>query len=512
MSQPNSGVYASHPLPAPAPPPNNPSQSVKVQAPSIEQIVSELTVEATRTILLQLSCDDPLGKTRSSLRNHYVAQQLQQQSRVTNFDIYSKQAYHAINTQYPELEGEPRYHKSLEVARILVSYVENIGCQITTHVSVRTKTYAVQALVNIASMILESRAVAATIGHELLQRFQFEDALKWNMKNILATMSREERELAGKASPDGCGRTLLEQIAWINSVATMHALHGLDLSESFTLLGGTKIVHMSYQENRANERQREGCDQEIGRAAKEPKEDEEEEEDDEEEDESEAEEEEEDDDDNEEEGSNMREDSGSFKSFNSCLKEVESIMNQKYSHLGCSEQFEKAFEASCEVEAQIQLIRQNVFRGTDSEDKLEAINALVGIGNAIMSSDPGELASSARNQFRRHFSIPELISSIVDDICPADFADLPDIDFLVEDLRGLVQLASACGTLSFDCLKDTAAFIERSARDDEDEDDIEDKDEDSDLSEEDEDITDLHKVNQSLLMTTALLAVASTAF
>ena len=142
--------------------------------------------------------------------------------------------------------------------------------------------------------------------------------------------------------------------------------------------------------------------------------------------------------------------------FEACSAEVDFIINNKYSSLSGSKQYEKAFDAFREIQALISIIEKHVGPDLPYIDKIRALRALINIGQSVAGSEGDVVAHEIRTLFASDDEISELIISIIKSVEVPERSRMG----LEDELESLVGTAQSYGIKSFDGLADPAVMLE----------------------------------------------------
>ncbi|KAJ8119647.1 hypothetical protein O1611_g10562 [Lasiodiplodia mahajangana] len=146
------------------------------------------------------------------------------QARVINFDSYSKEAWHILNTSsYTEGSGSKQFEASFDARSDVVACINSIGDETHPQSSYGTKLSAIETLRKIAKTILLAED---TLGSEVRKEFQHETCLSDIMLRVAESMSPEEQRCAG-ANTDAKG-SLATKLRWVCDEAKSYCLEGFD--------------------------------------------------------------------------------------------------------------------------------------------------------------------------------------------------------------------------------------------------------------------------------------------
>jgi type II secretory ATPase GspE/PulE/Tfp pilus assembly ATPase PilB-like protein len=127
-----------------------------------------------KRLILTLAQSDPVA---ANLVHHcYDSHIRREQSKVIDFDPYSKHIWSAINSRYSRLSGSKQYEKAFEVLDDVTGMISTISQKASAqHTSFGTKRSALETLRKIGKTICLS---GDTVGHEVRKQFQHESALE----------------------------------------------------------------------------------------------------------------------------------------------------------------------------------------------------------------------------------------------------------------------------------------------------------------------------------------------
>ena len=180
-------------------PPQPPQQPVHPAAQHATDLwiakIGSLDVSVVRELLLWgTTYDRPLCEAVGlEYGRHCEEERVRQQreaTRVISFDYLSKSAWHALNTKYASSSGSEEYESSWDAKQEVTDAIEAIREQVKPESSFGTKKNALETLRKIGKSIC---LAPDTLGHEVVKQFQSDDCLEDAMKEILQTMTAEER-------------------------------------------------------------------------------------------------------------------------------------------------------------------------------------------------------------------------------------------------------------------------------------------------------------------------------
>ncbi|KAI3319257.1 hypothetical protein HD806DRAFT_509476 [Xylariaceae sp. AK1471] len=244
--------------PQPPPPPAaNPG-------PAYDYMLSQLDNTTVRLILTSLATVSP--STQAAITSAYEQQMRMIQARVINFDHYSKDAWHVLNTsEYCDLRGSKQFEAAYEAFTEVESCINAIGEETHPESPYGTKLSALETLRKIAKTVI---LADDTLGHEVRNEFQHNDCLAVAMLRIVRSMTVEEQRRAG-ATADEKG-SLAAKVRWVCDQAKSYCLEGLDgLDDVLALLIGEPVgsEEESYEDevDHEAEARRHGQDRGISR-------------------------------------------------------------------------------------------------------------------------------------------------------------------------------------------------------------------------------------------------------
>ncbi|RYC61651.1 hypothetical protein CHU98_g4569 [Xylaria longipes] len=191
--------YPSNPQPQPQPQP---------QPNYYPYMISQLEDGALRHMLNSLAMTSP--SVRNAITVHYQQLMRTRRSVVLDFDGYSKEAWHVLNTSsYTEGSGSKQYNSSWEAKSEVCDCITAIGEQTRAESSYGTKLSALETLRKIARTVL---LADDTLGHEVRKQFQEDSCIADEMLRIAQSMSPEEQLRAGATSDE---KGSLAEKSWI---------------------------------------------------------------------------------------------------------------------------------------------------------------------------------------------------------------------------------------------------------------------------------------------------------
>ncbi|KAI1110607.1 hypothetical protein F5Y14DRAFT_359109 [Nemania sp. NC0429] len=200
--------------------------------PSYGDMISQLDDNTVRLILTRLASVSPPAQA-------IISSSFQQQMRlvrelVINFDEYSRDAWHILNTsEYTEGSGSKQFEASFNARSDVVDCIEAIGRETHAESSYGTKLSALETLRKIAKTIL---LAGDTLGSEVRKEFQHESCLGDIMLRVAGSMTPEEQRRAG-ANTDAKG-SLAAKLRWVCEQGEAYCLDGFSgLRDVLVLIG-----------------------------------------------------------------------------------------------------------------------------------------------------------------------------------------------------------------------------------------------------------------------------------
>lgn len=196
-------------------------------------MISQLDENTVRLILTGLASVSPAAQ--ATIISSFQQQMRMIQERVINFDQYSRDAWHILNTsEYTEGRGSEQFEASFDAYSDVVACIEAIGKETHVQGSYGTKLSALETLRKIAKTIL---LAGDTLGSEVRRQFQHESCLADTMMRIARSMTAEEQRRAG-ANTDEKG-SLAAKLRWVCDEANGYCIEGLSsLRDVLVLIGG----------------------------------------------------------------------------------------------------------------------------------------------------------------------------------------------------------------------------------------------------------------------------------
>ncbi|KAI0438985.1 hypothetical protein F4803DRAFT_532865 [Xylaria telfairii] len=187
--------------------------------PNYRHMISELPNEALRHMLNSLAVTSP-SVQHAITSYHEELMDFRQQ--VLDFDQYSKEAWHVLNTsEYTRGSGSKQYHASWDAKSEVQECITAIGKQTLAESSYGTKLSALETLRKIAKTVL---LAGDTLGREVRQQFQDENCIADEMLRIVQLMSPGEQLRAG-ATADAKG-SLAEKVRWVCNKMDAYCMQG----------------------------------------------------------------------------------------------------------------------------------------------------------------------------------------------------------------------------------------------------------------------------------------------
>ncbi|KAF1960077.1 hypothetical protein CC80DRAFT_489303 [Byssothecium circinans] len=172
-----------------------------------------------KRMMLQLAISDT--HTATYVSQNYVNLLAREQARVIDFDHYSKDVWHKLNSDYEHLSGSKAYDISWDVQSAIVARINKIGSKAgNEHTSFGTKRSGLETLRKIGKTICLSSN--DTLGHEVQKQFGHETSLEDAMYTIVEAMSEEQRERMCEVH-DGRS-TFLEELVELKGLDGSHCV------------------------------------------------------------------------------------------------------------------------------------------------------------------------------------------------------------------------------------------------------------------------------------------------
>lgn len=150
--------------------------------------------------------------------------QPQQMTRpVTNFDHYSKSAWHALNdSSLLSLSSSRQYTMAGDVYADVCDCVSAIDEMTRDDSPLGTKQNALETLREIARSVILA-GDGSTVGREVRREFQADPRISGVMVRVVQGMSPEERLRTGRRA-DSRGQSLVSRLEWVRDEAEGHCL------------------------------------------------------------------------------------------------------------------------------------------------------------------------------------------------------------------------------------------------------------------------------------------------
>lgn len=146
---------------------------------------------------------------------------LSQMRPVTNFDHYSKSAWHALNDrELLALSGSRQYTMAGDVYSDICDCVNAIDEMTKDDAPLGTKQNALETLRKIAKTVILGED---TVGYEVRKELQNDSHISDIMTRIAESMTPEERLRTGRRADDK-GGTLISKLEWVRDEAEGHCL------------------------------------------------------------------------------------------------------------------------------------------------------------------------------------------------------------------------------------------------------------------------------------------------
>ncbi|KAK2596598.1 hypothetical protein N8I77_013479 [Diaporthe amygdali] len=221
-------------------PPQPPSTDS--QTPGLAAMIAALEEKALRDLLLQsASSSQAIQRSIQEAYQRQVAKPqpppllpqpllssqptrpaipLSQMKPVTNFDHYSKSAWHALNDrELLRLSGSRQYTMAGDVYSDICDCVNAIDEMTKDDSPLGTKQNAIETLRKIAKTIILGED---TVGHEVRKELQRDSKISDIMVRVVESMTPEERMRTGRKA-DAKG-SLISKLEWVRDEAEAHCL------------------------------------------------------------------------------------------------------------------------------------------------------------------------------------------------------------------------------------------------------------------------------------------------
>ncbi|KAI8625027.1 hypothetical protein F5Y19DRAFT_280159 [Xylariaceae sp. FL1651] len=237
-------VAPSFPPPPPPLPPPSQLPPPPIARPSYEYLISQLDDQTVRHMLASLAVTSPYAQ--AAITSAYEKKMRVFRESVIDFDSYSKDAWHVLNTSaYTRGRGSRQFEAAADAFSEVSACVEAIGQQTHPMSSYETKLSAVTTLRKIAKTVL---LAGDTLGREIRVMFQDDDCLADTMLAIVQSMTSEEQRRAG-ATADEKG-SLADKVRWVCDKAESYCINGFDMLNDVLalLLGEVVAIHENENE------------------------------------------------------------------------------------------------------------------------------------------------------------------------------------------------------------------------------------------------------------------------
>ncbi|KAI3399140.1 hypothetical protein diail_7719 [Diaporthe ilicicola] len=195
-----------------------------LQSASSSQTIQRSIQEAYQRQLARPQPPPLLPQPRLSSQPARAAIPLSQMRPVTNFDHYSKSAWHALNDrELLRLSGSRQYTMAGDVYSDICDCVNAIDEMTRSDSPLGTKQNAIETLRKIAKTIVLGED---TVGHEVRKELQNDSNISDIMVRIVESMSPEERMRTGRRA-DAKG-TLIGKLEWVRDEAVQHCFKDSD--------------------------------------------------------------------------------------------------------------------------------------------------------------------------------------------------------------------------------------------------------------------------------------------
>lgn len=242
----DAGQQPLHPAPAAPAAPAQPSPPIQSPSPGLAAMIAALEEKALRDLLLQSAASSQ--EIQRSIKDAYQRQvarpqpppllpqpllssqatrpavPLSQMRPVTNFDHYSKSAWHALNDrELLRLSGSRQYTMAGDVYSDICDCVNAIDEMTKDDAPLGTKQNAIETLRKIAKTIILGED---TVGYEVRKELQDDSHISDIMIRIAESMTPEERLRTGRRA-DAKG-TLISKLEWLRDEAEGHCLKDVE--------------------------------------------------------------------------------------------------------------------------------------------------------------------------------------------------------------------------------------------------------------------------------------------
>lgn len=221
----------------------------------IRQYVQKLNPQNISDILIRAAETHP---DVSAMVSHAVQKLYEkEQSRVIDFDRYSKSVWKSINITYRSMSGSKQYEMAFDVAEEVTSTIRYIAKQSGSFANPKTRFNGLSVLRKIGKTIALSST--DTLGHEVQKQFQWDPCLEEGMLKIVSAMKPEERRAirVDKSGPEALWPKLLE----LKDLGKGYCLFE-KLGEVLDLLEGKKGVDREFEDDEDDDEDDEDDDDE----------------------------------------------------------------------------------------------------------------------------------------------------------------------------------------------------------------------------------------------------------
>ncbi|KAH7125216.1 hypothetical protein B0J11DRAFT_299952 [Dendryphion nanum] len=165
--------------------------SATVPIPDLNECILGLSDEYKTRLLLNIATKQP--EIAYAIRVEYVAILEEERHTVRDFDHFSKEVWHLLNTRYKSMSGSKQCEMSSSVLAEIRDIIETIGSEAgNKSCSFATKRSGLETLRKIGKTILLSTNDA--IGREVQEVFYYDPSLEVAMNDIIDTMDLNERD------------------------------------------------------------------------------------------------------------------------------------------------------------------------------------------------------------------------------------------------------------------------------------------------------------------------------
>ncbi|KAG8162257.1 hypothetical protein KVR01_008022 [Diaporthe batatas] len=188
-----------------------------VRAAAAASAASSPTTASPTTTRLPVTAAAAVPNTTTTLSSHQ--HQTTMTRPVTNFDHYSKSAWHALNDrQLLSLSGSRQYTLAGDVYGDVCDCVNAIDDMTRADSPLGTKQNALETLREIARAVI---LAGDTVGHEVRRELQGDSHISDVMVRVAESMTPEERLRTGRRRAGGGeeGETLIGKLEWVRDEA-----------------------------------------------------------------------------------------------------------------------------------------------------------------------------------------------------------------------------------------------------------------------------------------------------